>query len=195
MRPNYPLVLLCYLITGCGSYHYIKTGESEYTELNKKLVNKKVVLKERTDIKMEANKVVINPDSTSIGERKIATENIQEITIEKGGTLKGLIYGVSTGFLFGGLAYLLQKDKAYIEMGLIILPPVGLVFGTLGGAIAGDDETYILISSQNENESHIRVDIISVLEQGSGYIVVLWKRREIRLERSDYSYRGTSADG
>ena len=75
----------------------------------------------------------------------------------------------------------------------------GLVGGLLGytiGAIVGSTDKYIFDqdtqSVKIEDGSLIRVKFTSIVQKGSGYIIILFQGREIRLQRSEYNYRGTT---
>ena len=56
----------------------------------------------------------------------------------------------------------------------------------------GIDQPY---KASGEDKSSKRVEFSSLVEKGNGYLVILWHGKEIRLLRSEYSYRGTSVDG
>ena len=45
------------------------------------------------------------------------------------------------------------------------------------------------------DKTPLQIQFTSVIEKGNGYIVILCQKKEIRLDRAEYNYRGTTADG
>jgi hypothetical protein len=88
---------------------------------------------------------------------------------------------------------------------------LGTVAGTILGLLVGHNDHYILTDSEKalkdteetfkqqgsgtEDTSAVSVKFSSIIQKGNGYLVILWQSRKIRLERSEYHYRGTSEDG
>ena len=141
------------------------------------------------------------------------------------GALYGLLYGTVTGLVFYALMPGAAEDAqegednpvsrgitgaatAMLFGGMAILAPFG---GLAWGAIIGHDYECILDHSDSftddqveeiniddlsdDDKAPLRVKFSSIVEKGSGYLVILWQGKKIHLQRSEYHYRGTTTDG
>ena len=104
------------LFISCSSTHFVKNEDSSYNEMNEKLLGEKVTLDLIYGEEIVGYNVEVKSESTSVGEGKISTTTIKEITIKSHGkgALKGAGYGflggASFGFLFGYVSYSGQSD-------------------------------------------------------------------------------------
>jgi hypothetical protein len=186
------------LIISCSTTHLVKNENAAYRELNKKLKGEDVSLLLLTGDELEGYNIEVEPESTTIGERKIATKSIKEITIKNSGrgALKGIGLGVASTLVLSAISYFSNQDEPYAEVAFIIFPPAGLVLGAIIGAAGGDIDRFVFPYQQDTNsDPYVRVEFSSILERGRGYIIILWQGKEVRLSKDEYSYRGTTEDG
>ena len=173
----------------CSSTHVVKNEDSSYNELNEKLKGEKCTIELVNGEEIYGNNVEVKSDSTIIEERKISTKTIKEITINNHGmgVLKGMGYGVLSTLILSGLFYLPSQDEPYSEMVFIFLPPLGFALGGLFGGIHGDIDTYVF--------PLLKVEVSSVTDTGTGYIIVLWKGKKLGLSKSQYYGIEKTQDG
>lgn len=177
------------LFISCSSTYYVKNEDSSYKEMNEKLEGEKVTLELNNGEEIVGYNVKVKSDYTTVGEGKISTTTIKEITINNHGTgaLKGMGCGALSGFIFGGVLYLGSMDEPYAEVPLVILPALGFVLGGLFGAIHGDIETFVF--------PLLKVEVSSVNDTGTGYIIILWQGKKIGLSNSQYYKIEKTPDG
>jgi hypothetical protein len=170
-----------------------------------------------------AENIKLTEDSTyivtSVGTIKTPTSNILRINcMDNGqGALEGAGIGALVG-LFYSIVLTPEAEKDQNAFGANMLRFFGRaalftgpLYGLGIGAIIGHKDNYIFTDSEDsadnliekrqaqalsiEDKSPVRVIFSSVVEKGIGYITILWQGEEIRLQRSEYNYRGTTAEG
>jgi hypothetical protein len=102
----YPLFgISIILFISCSSTHFVKDEDSSYNELNEKLKGEKVTLELINGDELDGYNVEVKSDSTTVGEHKISTKTIKEISIinHGAGVLKGMGYGVLSTVIFSRL--------------------------------------------------------------------------------------------
>jgi hypothetical protein len=184
--------------------------------MNEKLEGEKVTLKLINGEEILGYNVEIKSDSTSIGDIKLSTASIKKITNPRHdrGALKGLGYGALIGAPIGFIVgYISYEDSPSGESGpnsagasggigaLLLGGPTALV-GLIVGGIHGDIGTFIFPPSEMESKPSpgvefkpFRVEFTEIVEEGSGYIIILWQGKEIRLSNSEYNFRWTIEEG
>jgi len=151
---------------------------------------------------------------------RTSTSNIQRIhyTHNGMGALEGLGFGFAGGLVLAALTPGAAKDAAEedpvggvaagMAMGAMALttPIIGLITGALIGhkyecilncsdSLAyGEVKKINLEELNDEDKSPVKVEFSSIVEKGSGYLVLLWQGKKIRLQRAEYYYRGTTED-
>lgn len=76
-------------------------------------------------------------------------------------------------------------------------------FYTLNRELAGKTGEIVLADGNTLSAKYINitedsvcwVEFTSMVEKGSRYIIILWQEKEIRLDRSEYNYRGATNEG
>jgi len=183
-------ILLVMLFSACSSTMFIKKNDASLKELNEELEGEEVSIVLFNGDEITGANVVVRPDSTSIGNVKISTSVIKEITITHHvkGALTGMgVYGLST-LILAGIIYLSTQNEPYADV-IFIVPPMAFVLGGLFGGISGDVERFIF------PVDIVRVEISSIVKKTEEYIIVLWENKKIRLLRSEYNYILETDDG
>jgi hypothetical protein len=149
---------------------------------------------------------------------RIPTSDIKRISYKNNtlGALEGFGFGTLTGLSFYllGRSAVKETDNFGEALGVAMVMGLGVItspiIGLITGAIIGHEENYILIKPDTSvdgyekgdsqqlsigDKSYVRVIFSSVVEKGSGYIIILWQKKLIRLQRSEYSHRGTTKEG
>jgi hypothetical protein len=172
------------------------------------------------EVKSRLNVVRLASDTS-----RIPTSDITRITYKNTskGALEGAGFGALAGLAIGAIianSIEPENSKNPMEtwskgMSQASLIPGGLLAGILIGIPVGSGighkDNYILLDSENsvyneyenvdlqsltdEDKSPVRVIYSSVVEKGSGYIIILWQGKKIRLRRSEYNQRGTTKEG
>ena len=88
-----------------------------------------------------------------------------------------------------------SDDDMGISISWIFLPGLGFLSGALIGGIGGDAESFIFPSLESKNIPSNRVEFSSIIEKDSRYLIILWQGKKIRLQRSEYNYRGITKEG
>ncbi len=158
----------------------------------------------------------IKSDSTSIGNINLSTASIKSITNPRHirGALKGLGYGSLIGVPLGFVVGIITWKESIFEwlsptsnvgggvIGALLLGVPTALAGLIFGGIHGDIETFIFPPSEMESKPSpgvefkpFRVKFPEIVEEGSGYIIILWQNKEIRLSSSEYNHRWTTEEG
>jgi len=173
----------------CSSTHFVNNEDSSYKEVNERLKGEKCTIELVNGEEIVENNIKVESDSTTVGERKISTKTIKEITINNQGigVLKGMGYGALSGFILGGVLYLGSMDESYSELPLVVLPALGFALGGLFGGIHGDIDTFVF--------PLLKVEVTSVTDTGTGMIIILWKGKKMGLRMSQYYGVEKTQDG
>jgi hypothetical protein len=91
-----------------------------------------------------------------------------------------------------------SKTTRYAS-GIIMGGVVGGLLGYTIGSIVGTTDKYVFDQDTHKVElkdsSLVQVEFNSIVENGNGYLIILWQEKEIFLHRSEYDYRGTTREG
>lgn len=178
-----------FFFISCSSTHFIKSDDSSFNEVNERLKGEKCTIELVNGEEIVENNIKVESDSTTVGERKISTKTIKEIVIKNHGTgaLKGMGYGLLSTSILSGILYLSSKDEPYSDVVWVIYPPMGLALGGLFGGIHGDIEKLVFPTS--------KIEVSSVTDTGTGYIIILWQGKKIGLSNSQYYNIEKTRDG
>lgn len=198
MKNQWLIILLVMLFSACSSTMLIKKDEASLKKLNAELEGENVTIELLSGDAITAENVLVKPDSTKIGEKKIITTNIKKITITNHGTgaLKGMAYGGLLTFIPSGIIYLFIMDESYSEM-IFIYPAAIFVIGGILGGIHGDIEEFVFQHDQEFSQTVkvVRVEISSIVEETEKYIIVLYQNKNIHLLKSEYKNIMKTDDG
>jgi hypothetical protein len=201
---NVLLFLPILFMLSCSSTQFITDDESSYNELKRKVSNREATVRLRNGIEMKSHNIVVDTDTTYVGETKIATINLDKITIvdHDKGAVTGIAVGLGIGGLIGAISFTaaygesIYDDNAMEAMGLAIVAPIaGFLIGGSVGAINGNTNTFIFPEIQSLNAQATDfikstefkvIEIDAIIERSLDYTILLWQGKKIRLLNTQF---------